>query len=628
MADRLTVQQAVIGEILPDIGIRSRAMAGAPGRRHQSGSKTNSGGGIIGLARNVQRIPQSVVKRVVAGGCHTAKELRRQMEYITRDEAMVASWSNQIGIERTFDERGIDGVIGDWRSSWAGAPKRGHTDHIILSFPKNTDAVTAENIAREWGQEVFGSGFYEDRFRYVAAMHHNTEHVHAHFIVDKVGMDEGRFLSINRFSEINYDMMRELHADIAKDHGLALNATPRLSRGLVENAPRAFDIQTARHEGREPHIEPISPDERVKREAEVRSYAEGYRELAKWASIGLGDDTDGFLAQIGARAESAVAQILEGRFTMSSFADVNDTPAASIDPAGRLMAARESLISEAKSTWTSIQEMEPGAEKVQFERQFADHTRGFASLVGGDDFLGRHARAASIEADTYAVGSIAALNDRAGEPNGRFVAQADKALEDFREGLERRFMPYADRFDAAGTSTEEMAARFASRDRTEAQLEAWRPDEPADRTSWMQFERELQTEAEMLAATLPVGRALQEDLAREALLGSRQGDRLADIAALDKLVTEVRADLSDGDMDRIASGQLDPLIDRIRDPGIRSAVGSELRNVAAVEEGRDPAGRDSETADRYRNLIDAHERSAVRAREPRDRDDIDHDLEL
>ena len=237
---------------------------------------------------------------------------------------------------------------------------------------------------------------------------------------------------------------------------------------------------------------------------------------------------------------------------MSGFADVNDIPAASVDTAGRLMAARDALITDAKETWTAIQEMEPGAEKVQFERQFAEHTRGFASLVQDDKFLKGHVRTASAETDSYAVGSIAALNDRAAEPGGRFAAQADTALEAFRDGLEQRFSTFAERFEAAGTSVEEMAARFASRDRTEAQLMAWRPNAPDARASWLAFERELQTEAEKLAATLPVGRALQEDLAREALLGSRQGDRLADIAALDKLVTEVRADLNDGEMDRIA----------------------------------------------------------------------------
>jgi type IV secretion system T-DNA border endonuclease VirD2 len=226
------------------------------------------------------------------------------------------------------------------------------------------------------------------------------------------------------------------------------------------------------------------------------------------------------------------------------------------------------------------------------------------------------------------VASIRSLNDRAQEENGRFMALADAGLQEFRDRLQRSFAPYVDRFDEAGTSVAEMAARFTSRDRTEAQIEAWRPNEPAERMVWVQFERELQREAESIAATLPLGRALQEDLAREALLSSRPSDRLADIAALDKLVKEVRADLSDGNMDRIAKGQLDPLMDQIRDPGLRSAVGSELRNVAVVAEGQDITGRNSDPADQYRDLVVAHERSAARAREVRGRDSVDHGLDL
>jgi hypothetical protein len=152
----------------------------------------------------------------------------------------------------------------------------------------------------------------------------------------------------------------------------------------------------------------------------------------------------------------------------------------------------------------------------------------------------------------------------------------------------------------------------------------------------MQMERAMQVEAGKVAASLPVSRDLQEDLAREQLLEARAGDRLADIAALDKLVTEVRADLSDGEMDRVANGQLDPLMDQIRDPGVRQAVSSELRNIAAVEEeGRDVSGRDSEPAATYRELTLGHQRAADRAQarthdraQDRSRERDDRELEL
>jgi type IV secretion system T-DNA border endonuclease VirD2 len=620
MPKQQSIEQAVIGELLPDVGKRTIAMAGDQKPRH-AGAGGQGARTLAGLEKNLSYVPQSVVKRVAAGGTHSAKELRRQVEYITRDEANVASWSNQIGIERSFDERGIDGVVAEWSQSWVGAPRRGHTDHIILSFPKGTNAETAEHVARDWGQEVFGSGFYEDRFRYVAAMHHNTEQVHAHFIVDKVGMDEGKFLSIGKFSEINYAMMRELHADIAADHGLALNATPRLSRGLVENSPRESDIQTAREEGRVPHIEPLSYVERTKREAIVRGYSAKYDTLAKVAMMNQGGDVDSYLSRVIAGAQSAAVNALEGSLKMNNFADPSDVPAASIDPAGRIMAARESMIAQAQSAWMTIREMEPGQDRVEMETAFAEQAKATAHLFPENDFLRSHTQKADV-GDNYSVGSVAAISARAGDETNPLHAQADKALGDFREGLERSFSPYANRFEDAGTTVEEMAARFVIADRTEAQLEAWRPDDPSDRSSWVEMEKSLQADAIKLASSLSVGRELQVELAKQGLLEARGGERLADIEALDKLVMEVRADLSDGDMDRIANGSLDPLTDQIRDPGVRSAVGSELRNVASVEEGRDVSGRDSDSADRYRNVIEAHDRAADRQREGRGRDDV------
>src|SRR6056297_1786896 len=117
MAETRTLQQVVLGEILPHVGRRSAAMAGearvSSGRRRGS----TSGGAVAVMSWNALRVPQSVVKRVGTGGCHSPKELRRQMKYILRDEARVAAWSNQIGIDRVFGERGMENVIADWSAS-------------------------------------------------------------------------------------------------------------------------------------------------------------------------------------------------------------------------------------------------------------------------------------------------------------------------------------------------------------------------------------------------------------------------------------------------------------------------------------------------------------------------------
>jgi hypothetical protein len=120
-------------------------------------------------------------------------------------------------------------------------------------------------------------------------------------------------------------------------------------------------------------------------------------------------------------------------------------------------------------------------------------------------------------------------------------------------------------------------------------------------------------------------RDLLADLARQDILDAGHGSRLADIATLDKLISDVRQDLRDGDMDQLAAGRIDPLMDRIEDPGLRQAVFSELKAIAAVDAGDDITGRDSEPAATYRTRIEAFERAEERGR---DRDDTSGDYGL
>ena len=624
MAETRTLQQAVLGEILPHVGRRSAAMAGearvSPGRR-----RGTSGGAVAAMSWNALRVPQSVVKRVGTGGCHSPKELRRQMKYILRDEARVAAWSNQIGIDRAFGERGMENVIADWSASWCGAPKRGHTDHIILSFPKGTEAELAEAISREWAQEVFG-GDYRDRYRYVAALHCNTDHVHAHVLVDKVGMEDGKFLSISRHSEISYDMMRELHAQIAGEHGLVLNASSRLSRGIMENAPRDTDLQAARKEGREPVVAPLDPESRALREAEIRRHAEGYRQLAQLAVMRLEANTppDGWMGRIAESAELAATNLMKGMPVKEGFAEGVDIPAAGADVIGRLIAARETLQAEADTAWSAIQDMAPGAEKVELEQLFAGQAREMGTLLGRD-FLADHSSSVSPERDPYRVQGIAGLAARAAEEGNPLVAEADAALGQFRAELARVLAPMEARLEEAGSSIEEVAARFTAPHRSEAQLEASRPVDAQERSDWLGLERDLQARARDVFAGLHMDRDLLADLARQDILDAGQGSRLADIATLDKLISDVRQDLRDGDMDQLAAGRIDPLMDRIEDPGLRQAVFSELKAIAAVDAGDDITGRDSEPAATYRTRIEAFERAEERGR---DRDDTSGDYGL
>ena len=618
-----TIEQAILGEVLPDIGRKigrggGGTVGGGNGSR-ASGAGGSGGSFVRSTALNAARVPQSVVKRVTLGGTRNIRELKRQMNYIIRDEANVASWANQIGIDRSFGEDKVDRVAGNWSSAWVGAPKRGHTDHIILSFPKGTDAALAEAISRDWGQEVFGRQ-YRDRYRYVAALHHNTEHVHTHFIVDKVGMDHGKFLSISQHAKISYDMMRELHCHIAAEHGLDQNASTRLSRGIVENPPRQVEIQAARLEGRDPVVVPLSDEERDKRLAAIQAHREHYAVIGHLAQ--MTKDPDAWTQRIAEGAEKAVLQIQKEEPIMDRFDRVETLPDGAQDPAARLLAAREQLVEEASRTWASIMEMESGPEKVSMELAFADKTQEIQRLVGRD-VMEDHAPIPREE-DPYAVGLMDVVAARAADPDDPLRAAADRHLLDVRDQLDQAFAPYASRFEENGMHLEEIVERFISPERTRAQLDASAPEDPVDRAAWEALERDLQGVAQEVYDSTPMDRDLLVDMARTEMRDASAMDRLADIRALDQLVMEVRA--------AHETGEALPLSDDISDPTVRAAVWSEIKTLEDLTEDADPTGRDSELVRDYQRMIQdeghVQERARIRERDTghdTGRDSIDDD---
>ncbi|WP_298571889.1 relaxase/mobilization nuclease domain-containing protein [uncultured Aliiroseovarius sp.] len=481
MSNQVSIQDAIIGEVLPNIGRRHAGMRSDPiekaimlrlGTRQQRASRA--------MAGNAQRVPQSVVKRVRNGGAHSPKELRRQLDYITRDEATKSTWLNFNGIERGLYKNSVETTVPLWTSSWAGNPKRGHSDHIILSFPKDTNVEAAENIAKEWGRAVFGSGDFGDQWRYVAALHANTDHVHAHFVVDKRGNDHGQFLSISMKSELNYDVMRELHAKIANEHGVALNASSRLSRGVVEYPPRETEYRAAHDNlkmtGEEtPSVEApkMSIVERMKREAMLRSFANQYQSLSSIARLTtVSEGQGGFMEKLSGMFSAASDILKEGGSLMTA----TDTQPPSIDPTERFSQDVERIFASARETWADIQEMEPGAERAHLEERFAEETRLMRDAAVSEPFMEHHARELSQDNDPYSldiVRDIHSVRDHLGDDPAAHRT-SEMAMDDLRQRLEAAFTVHEDRLERAGTNAEEMAERFMLSNRTAGQVEAWR----------------------------------------------------------------------------------------------------------------------------------------------------------
>ena len=572
MRDRgLSIQEAVLGDPLEDIA-RARRSGGGGGPADQAAEAR----AIRAYVGNARGVPQSVVKRIRAGGCHSARELTRQLAYVTREEAAYVTWTNLAGVDRPVGEKTLERVVEDWSASWRGAPKRGHTDHIILSFPSGVKLDQAEAIARAWGQAIFASGEYGDQWRYVAAVHEDPDHLHAHFVVDKVGCDWGQFLSISNRSELNYDVMRETHAALSRAHGVEMVASSRLSRGIVAHPPRETDYRAAHAlhgPGCTVPVPPMSGAERQQREARVRGFAEQYAGLGRLAAmVGAGDAFMDRLAGVFGRA----AETLDRGEVLMTEDDVLTTPAGAGDPVERLLAAREDLLSEAQAAWGTIQAMAPGAERAQLEAEFATASRESRAVAPDAAFFRDHAIRAEV--DPLSDPTMAAMRDVRdalgdGDPRAH---RLDRLFDELREQVDTALEGREGRLAEAGTSPGELAEYVLQGQHSVALVRAWEARGFGALTEELGLVRQTVAEVE-------IPRGLRAAVAREALMRADPDHRLSDLPALETLAQRLTDELDPGDRLRLLSGDDTPLRSEIADPALRAALASAMRGEAEAE---------------------------------------------
>ncbi|PZQ96173.1 MAG: hypothetical protein DI533_17205 [Cereibacter sphaeroides] len=582
MSAATSVEDILLGHVL-DGRRRGRGGGGVDGRLGTPAERRTRA-----LLRNAggPRSWQSVVKRIAGGSARTPQELKRLLDYVAREEGVQSTWCNLAGYERDFDPARTGRTAEFWSSTWTGAPKRGHADHIVLSFPRGTDPEQAERIARDWGQAVFGSGEFGDVWRYVAALHKDTDHVHAHFVVDKHGIEQGRFLSICRHAELNFDVMRELHAEISQSHGLNILASSRLSRGIIENPPRQSEIRMAQGTGNTtpPAPPPMSEAERECRLEALQGFAHDYASLGELAGLAAVASPEAgatsFLNRLAAALGASATALSHGVPLMPDL-----SLHAEGDAAARIEAARGVMIASASEAWDAIRAMEPSAERVDLERSFAEQARSSLRLAPENLLLAEHARAAERADDPYHNATLASLArlDREMREGPSLDVGLRAALAHVREEVGERLMALfsarEDDLRAAGTSVEEMVARFAAPERSEGQLVAWRQQPtPEAQVLWRETERDLGRDIDAALRGLDLSPALSEAMARDQLLSSERHLRLSQVPALEALVDRLQETLRPEHLDRVRSGDLAPLTEQVRDPALRAAVAHEIKN--------------------------------------------------
>ena len=193
----------------------------------------------------------AVLKKIHRGGTHSAKQLGAQLDYLfSKAEWCTGNIVDFDPSRRTLSPEERAEIVTTWSDGWTRDPKNGHTTHLLLSLPQHVKPKTARAIAEDWAAEMFDSGDYGDTWSYVAALHADRSHPHVHVVVQNRGVVEGTWFYMAQGHVFNLDHMKERMAAIASEHGVALETTSRVERGILSYGPGRAEIEAARREGR------------------------------------------------------------------------------------------------------------------------------------------------------------------------------------------------------------------------------------------------------------------------------------------------------------------------------------------------------------------------------------------
>lgn len=192
---------------------------------------------------------QALVKLIRKGGTQTARGLREQLQYLNRKGEVEVQRSERF-FGAIVDDVEQESLIASWGLTRPNQTKSDKTSHFVVSFPPGTDRGDAEKAGREWADKLFNSGDYGDVYDYYTVQHNDTAHPHMHVVVSRRGLENGAWLKLSKRGLIDYQILRDVQVDAAKNHGIHLEATPRFARGESDRKPTDVEVKRAEREGR------------------------------------------------------------------------------------------------------------------------------------------------------------------------------------------------------------------------------------------------------------------------------------------------------------------------------------------------------------------------------------------
>ena len=324
-----------------------------------------------GLAKGAQMVraarghSPAIFKPISKGGCHTGAQLRTQLTYLTTKSSHILDSRGTHDGKKTLTEAEIERVARRFENQWGErhSPKLGHTSHLLMAFPVGTKGEEVRDITRAVCERLFQGG--GSHFDYIAAIHQDRAHPHAHIVLNRRSKD-GEMFFLGKDHHFNYDAFRVAMVEAAQAHGIRLEATRRLDRGVTTYRAEIDEVYKARDEGRPP-VERQRTGADL--DAALRSVARNaliYRGLAAEASRSNFDDVAEALERASTILASGNSIQSDGAIYMSEDETAFDT-----------------LITEFSQNIRHIEtaiDRAPASERPEIERKLTDVLASVAHL--------------------------------------------------------------------------------------------------------------------------------------------------------------------------------------------------------------------------------------------------------
>ena len=324
-----------------------------------------------GLAKGAQMVraarghSPAIFKPISKGGCHTGAQLRTQLTYLTTKSSHILDSRGTHDGKKTLTEAEIDRVVRRFENQWGErhSPKLGHTSHLLMAFPVGTSGEEVRAITESVCERFFqGEG---SQFDYIAAIHQDRAHPHAHIILNRRSKD-GEMFFLGKDHHFNYDAFRVAMVEAAQVHGIRLEATRRLDRGVTTYRAEIDEVYKARDEGRPPVERQRTGADLAAALQTVAQSALTYRGLAAEASRSNFDDVAEALERASTILASGGQVQSDGAIYMSQDETAFDT-----------------LITEFSQNIRQIEaaiDRAPASERPEIERKLTDVLASVAHL--------------------------------------------------------------------------------------------------------------------------------------------------------------------------------------------------------------------------------------------------------